>query len=194
MRRQSDRRGFTIVEVMIVTLVIGVLSLLAMPAFRQSRMETLATSVASDFRTFSEGFMMYAAESGQWCLRGSRGHLPDEMDGYIRRDSFEAPSAIGGSWQWRGPTSGQARSGRGSASLDIRNIELNDRELLLRIDEILDDGNLATGQVQGGGSHLSMTMESADQGNSGQGSSGRGNSGRGSSDQGNSGRGNSARR
>ena len=159
MKKDVNNAGFTLVEIMIVVAIIGILNVLVMPAFRKARLDSIATRVAEEFRVYSGAFTMQAAESGSWPVRRARGKMPPELEGFIRKEVFEEETIIGGKWRWVGPSRRQIRKGKSRASLDIRNIRRANRELLVRIDEILDDGDLRSGQVQGRGSSLSFILE-----------------------------------
>ena len=159
MKMNVSIAGFTLVELMIVVAIIGIMNVIAIPSFRQARLNSIATRVAEDFRVYSGAFTMQAANTGQWPVRRARGRLPPELEGYIRREAFEAETLIGGNWRWVGPSHKQIRKGKIRASLDIRNIRRANRELLVRIDQILDDGNLRSGQMRGKRSSLSMMLE-----------------------------------
>ncbi|MBT3194610.1 MAG: hypothetical protein HN341_18850 [Verrucomicrobia bacterium] len=159
MNRRRKDSGFTLGEIMFVVLTIALLNVLAIPAFKQARLDSLATVTASGFRAYSDGFTMHAAETGQWATRAARTRLPSGVDGYVDSKQFSAPTPVGGYWRWLGPTRRQIRRGNISAQIRIVGIRKGNIELLERIDEILDDGNLGTGQLTGSKRILIFTME-----------------------------------
>ena len=51
--RASARRGFTLIEILMVVVIIGVLAALAIPKFSRSRSMTYSAAIRSDLRTLS---------------------------------------------------------------------------------------------------------------------------------------------
>jgi prepilin-type N-terminal cleavage/methylation domain-containing protein len=76
--RRNGRRGFTLIELMIVVAVIGVLSVIAVPAF-QSYLHRSRTSEAYTFLAeIRQRQESYRAEFGQYCsVSATAGSSPD---------------------------------------------------------------------------------------------------------------------
>ncbi len=140
--------GFTLVEIMIVVAIIGVLNMIAIPAFRQARVSSTATQIANDFRVYSDAFTMQAADSGKWCPDSYPGGFPSQMEGYIRVQRFKATTSIGGRWDWDGPGSYWVRIGNYEAALAMYGVRGTSEDVLKKVDDVLDDGNLGTGRMQ----------------------------------------------
>ena len=66
--RRAKCRGFTLIEVMIVVLVVGLLATLAIPGFRKARVHSLTTACLNNLR-------LIASAKEQW---GFLGHGGDE--------------------------------------------------------------------------------------------------------------------
>ena len=60
------RAGFTLVEIMIVVVIIGLLAAMAIPAFRRVRESAQNARFVSDLRTFSQAFETYSLRNGAW--------------------------------------------------------------------------------------------------------------------------------
>lgn len=130
----SHPGAFTLVEIMVVVVIIGVLAALAIPAFQRVRERSTASRFANDFRQFESAFQRYATEFGQWPPAGAVGVIPTGMIGYLPA-TFENTSAMGGSYQWSGP----------SRYVVLRNSQATDA-IMQQVDATLDDGDLTTGQ------------------------------------------------
>jgi prepilin-type N-terminal cleavage/methylation domain-containing protein len=139
------RRAFTLVEIMIVVVLIGLLAALGIPSLQRVQESSHASRLANDFRQFEAAFQRYALEDGQWPPPDNPGVIPAGMTGYLP-DSFTYTSPLGGNYQWSGP----------SHMILLRNSQATDA-LMTRVDAILDDGDLSTGEftkTAGLGYHL----------------------------------------
>ena len=58
--------AFTLVEIMVVVVIIGLLAAIALPAFRIVRERSLASRLANDFRQSAAAFQTYTLEYGTW--------------------------------------------------------------------------------------------------------------------------------
>lgn len=148
--RRSSRAGFTMVEIMVVVLIIGLLSVIAIPAYFQVKTASQATALANDLRNFASVFNIYATEEGMWPPDQSPGVTPPELAGQLPR--FDMETAIGGNYDWDMGVHGYtaAVSVFGSTS---------GPEVLARIDKILDDGIVTTGDVIVSGDRLSYILQ-----------------------------------
>ena len=134
-----DRKGFTLVELMIVVVVIGVLASLAIPAFEKIRRSSYASRIMNDFRTFRTAFETHALETGSWAPDGSGNDLPATVRPYLQNTAwFESP-ALGGYWDWEYNRLGY-RAAIGLAYADDM------PQVMEQVDEQMDDGDLSTGR------------------------------------------------
>src|SRR4051812_24593013 len=130
----APSRGFTLVEIMIVVVIIGLLAAIAIPAFQRVRQRSITSRYINDFRQFESAFQRYASETGGWPAAGALGTIPAGMTGYLP-ESFTSSSPMGGNYQWSGP----------SANVVLRNSQATDA-LMQLVDAALDDGDLTTGE------------------------------------------------
>lgn len=132
-RRSSPRQGFTLVEIMVVVVIIGLLAALALPAFQRVQTRSRASRLANDFRQFDAGFQRYMLESGTTPAAGGVSTVPAGMDGYLP-PAFTQPSPYGGGYIWSGPSRNVVLTGSSA-----------DDTVMQAVDRILDDGDLSTG-------------------------------------------------
>lgn len=137
---RSRRGGFTLVEIMIVVVIIGLLAAMAIPAFARVRAQSKVSAFANDIRVGSEAFETYAMENGGWPADGG-GAVPGVMDGYLNLAKFSGPTPLGGSWDWDNGVFGV------TAGLSVRD-PTADLATMVRVDQQIDDGNLATGDFR----------------------------------------------
>lgn len=139
--------GFSLVEIMIVVIVIGILAALGIPALQRAQARSMASRYANDFRQFESAFQRYVLESGQWPPPAGGGAIPTGMDGYLPT-SYTKPSPLSGDYWWSGP----------SHSIVLRGSQATDA-LMQQVDALLDDGDLSTGnfaKTVGVGFHLNV--------------------------------------
>lgn len=125
--------GFTLIEIMIAIVIIGLLAALAVPAFQRLKQRSLATLMANDFRQIKASFERSSLEMGRWPPAAGAGVIPLNMDGMLPT-AYTMPAPVGGQYSWSGPTGRLVLSGGPP-----------NNTVMQQVDTIIDDGNLETG-------------------------------------------------
>ena len=131
------QRGFTIVELAIAVIIVGILASMAMHAIARVRREARAVRFVNDLRVVRDSIETYAMEYGYYPEDGIAAIPEDFLSVQIMR-KWKSDTPIGGVWDWDYEMFGVV------AAMSV--YQPDDDELLLRsIDRKIDDGNLTSG-------------------------------------------------
>lgn len=134
----SAHPGFTLVEIMIVVVIIGLLAAMALPAFQRVKLSAVSKRYINDARQIRDGAERYALENGNFPPNGIGG-LHAGLRGYIPDSLFNSTTTpLGGVWDWDYQQDGF------TASISVYLFTASDAQLR-DIDRTIDDGNLNTG-------------------------------------------------
>ncbi len=96
-------RGFTLVEIMIVVVIIGLLATMAMSTFNKIREAAQNSATINDLRIFAGIFNTYQLEEGIWPAETGPGVVPPGLDVYFPGGNsgvFTTRTPIGGNYDW----------------------------------------------------------------------------------------------
>lgn len=139
--RFQRHAGFTLVEIMIVVVIIGLLAAIAIPAFQRVRTRAQNSRFVSDLRVFTQAFETYSLQNGAWPPNVGAGIVPAGLSGAIQVNTWTSPTVVGGNWNYDRNINGIAVAVSCSGS----NI---DDARMRNIDTMIDDGDLSTGIFQ----------------------------------------------
>lgn len=132
--------GFTLVEIMIVIILIGLLAAMAMPAYRRVQVRSQNTRFINDLRIARGNIDTYVTERGEYPPDGNAG-FPAELDSYFGYVTWTRSTVLGGSWDWDYEQFGF------KAGLSVYQPTAS-ADQFLALDAQFDDGNLATGNFR----------------------------------------------
>lgn len=150
-RRRRDA-GFNLVEIMIVTVIIALLAVLAMPALQKSRLSSQNNRFVSDLRVFAQAFESYSVLNGGWPPNAGTGIVPTGMSGDFRTSSWTGVNSVGGRWNWDYNNFGI------TAGISTTGVTASDAQMLV-VDRRIDDGDLTTGLFQKIGTRFTYVLE-----------------------------------
>ena len=142
--KAGKHRGFTIVELLIVIVVIAILAAISIVAYNGIQVRAKASQLATDLRNISTTVQQYEIDNGSLpCFD----HLWDDT----QEISWAAPYM-----KWpRNPAGNRYHfehfNTATSVSISIQNLGA---DLAQQLDSSIDNGDLASGTVQGNGSRL----------------------------------------
>jgi prepilin-type N-terminal cleavage/methylation domain-containing protein len=148
------RRGFTLVEIMVAVVILGVLIAIAVPTSRRFQRKAQNTTFANNLRIFTQVFETYAMRNGTWPPITDAGLVPIPMrgTGEIREDNWTAPS-LGGQWKWT------YQNPHPKAFISIVGVTVSE-EQMNEIDALIDGiPNLNSGNFQGSGTTYMFILQ-----------------------------------
>lgn len=136
-----SKKGFTLIEIMIVVAIIGVLSAIAVPSMLDAGNKTRARRFAREIQTAGQAFVQYSFDHGEYPKDCMPSQMPMGMANYLKGFPWTEDTVIGGQWDW---DFGQFST---RAGVSVYNPNWNDEQMKM-IDAVMDDGDLSSGQFR----------------------------------------------
>lgn len=143
-RRPTIPRAFTLVEMIIVVLIIGILGSVAAPKLIGTTQTASINAFATQLTAYADAFDLYKVENGTYPNTANTGVLPPGMEKFINAREYARPTPLGGYWDYTA-SSGGSNAGVGVEYLNGAGFP--GTAPLLEVDAMLDDGNLSSGSL-----------------------------------------------
>ncbi len=145
-RRPLRRRGgFTLVEILIVVVILGILASIVIGQFGNASQDAARVAFATSLREYATAAERYRIDHAAFPGDGSSGQVPAGFEDYVRAEQFQVPTPIGGVWDTEfndngvGFAVGVHFDGTG---------ETRDDTYMAAIDAMIDDGVLTSGSFR----------------------------------------------
>lgn len=147
--RRNQRSAFTLVEIMVVVVIIGLLAALAIPALNRVKHRSQISRFANDLRVFSQGLETMMLEIGALPGDPGSGSLAGghaQLGEYIKASTYAQSTSLGGVWDIDSGDFGV----RCVVGVDFGSSpSATELASLIDVDALIDDSNLETRAFRG---------------------------------------------
>ena len=102
-RPKSAQKGFTVLELMVVTAIIGLLASIASSSYRSFIVKAELSDMANQLGQFSRDFSIWADINGRYPNDSHIVLPPDAPNLSINPNEWAETTGLGGNWNWEGP-------------------------------------------------------------------------------------------
>ena len=135
-----SRQGFSLIELIIVVVIIGILSAIAIPRLSRGTEGASINAFVNEINNLAKAIDQYQVESGNQIADSSTGVLPTELADCLNANSWKGQTPLGGQWDIARDESGIV------LAVGVHYMSSSpDEDALRQADAILDDGDLTTG-------------------------------------------------
>ena len=114
MHKKTSKKGFTLVEIMIVIVIIGLLAAMAIPAFQRVRLNSRQSAMDNDARQLASAAQQYMLEnsttSATIAYNSGTGNIGSPLNAYVEQIGTDYTVSdsitVGGTFQVTHPLAG----------------------------------------------------------------------------------------
>ena len=151
--RACPNSGFTLLELAVVVVIIGIITAIGLPAYQRIQRNTRFGALINDYRVLTSAFQQYSAVNAAWpAYAGATGDFPQGMEPYLRSTNWDQPTVFGGHYNWDRDVTHNGRVVKAAIAIYPaagRPLTMTTAEMLV-FDQRYDDGDLGTGYFQQG--------------------------------------------
>ena len=136
-----NNHGLTLIEIMVVVVILGILTAVALSAFRTTHREAADNVFISNLRTIANAVRIYQIKNGCYPEDTFPGYEPPGLRGSLQGLAWGQTTPIGGKWDWSYNLLGY------TASIGVF-LPRRTAAQMTEIDARIDDGNLKTGNFR----------------------------------------------
>lgn len=143
------RRGFTLIEMLNVVIIVGILAGMAMPKVREARRRAESAAVVADLSTIRVAALGYFGETNQYPATGTAGVVPAPLAKYLPTN-FDFLGKNGATYRWmRWGTAAGGVAGKAAANSAIIGVTVtsNDTQFLAQIATLTEGAMTVSGKT-----------------------------------------------
>jgi type IV pilus assembly protein PilA len=123
------RRGFTLIEILIVVTILGILARVALPQVLRVRLKARSARIISDLEIIRGAAFAVAADSGYYPAAAAVGTRPPAMESYLPPGfSFTPENGVSYEWRLTGIPNGDTGQATAGATMGM-GAQVDDLEL-----------------------------------------------------------------
>ena len=145
------RAGFSLIELVIVVLILGILAAVAAPALFRTDDSAMATAELSNARAFMKAIDLFSAKNCRLPNDAGPGKLPPDLLGILDAKMFTNPSPAGGVYDWDGPP---PHSTNELKCVFPAGTSVATTRFYLKMEDLADDGNPTRGWISASGTTI----------------------------------------
>ena len=137
------RTAFTLIEVLIVVVILGLLASIVLPNFTTSTTKTRETTFIRSLVSFQIATQTFQARRSDFPPQAAPGVIPEEFKSFLPAGAWSQDTPIGGQWDIDRTDAGV------TFAIGVHFGSVNPPlDRLTTIDELMDDGDLTTGRFR----------------------------------------------
>lgn len=141
--RRQARQGFTLVEILIVIVILGILAAIVLPGFAGVARSAEQAAFIREVRIYADAAMVFRVRTGGFLEAPGAGAVPAGFADYVDEQDWVRPTPIGGLWDCLLNDLGVV------AAIGVTfDDKVPDDDYMLQIDRTFDDGMLETGMFR----------------------------------------------
>ncbi|MDF1808737.1 MAG: type II secretion system protein [Phycisphaerales bacterium] len=138
------RSGFTLVEILIVVVILGILAAVVVPRFAGATEDARIGAFISSLKTYTDACEYYNAREGRYPVDGGSGAVPTGMETYVDASEWTSDTPLSGVWDTEFLDNGVTAA----VGVHFSGSTNPGDSVMILVDERFDDGDLSTGSFQ----------------------------------------------